>query len=166
MKYNMQTLPNTILKVYLAGFIEPSVIDQCKSWRKEIRGHYENWKGIGSYGIAFIDPTVGEVFDNSSDFVLPSTAIVSKDLLSIQRSDLLLANLDNFGCKREPYGTIMEIAMAWQLQKPIITITNNPVYISHPFIKTMSSIIVSTTKELLDNKILNIYFKSINGANY
>lgn len=47
----MDTIP---IKVYLAGYIQGSVMEECKAWRKKIREHYMNWKNNMEYPVIFL----------------------------------------------------------------------------------------------------------------
>ena len=138
-------------------------------WRKKVRDYYENYKGA-RYPIEWLDPlNSGEL-----DFIdekglksnLPRNAIVQKDLLSIEKADMIVANLDTFGEARPPIGTICEIAIAWYMRKPIILITNEENYKEHSFLSYFASIIAKDVDELLSQKYINIFFKSMNSAIY
>ena len=158
------------MSVYLAGYIEKSVIDQCIAWRKKIRTTYDNWKGVERYPIIFLDPCNGEDWNeiaiNGNNKKIPDHAIVSKDRMCVNNADLIIANMDTFGQTRPPIGTISEIVWASEFHKPIITITDDPLYENHPFIKTFTSWYVKSVDELLDEKIINQFYKSWTTAIY
>ena len=157
------------MKIYLAGFINGTVLDKCIAWRKQIREHYENYKGA-RYPIDFLDPLNSGELDNIDakglTSNLPRNAIVQKDLLSIENADMIIANLDTFGESRTPTGTICEIAIAWYLRKPIILISNETNYTQHPFLSYFASMIVKDVEELLSQKYVNVFFKAVNSAQY
>jgi len=157
------------MKVYLAGYINSSVMEQCVGWRKKIRQHYESWPG-GKYPVDFLDPINGEDFTcikNEGLYgVMPPHAIVHKDYTAIEKSDLIVANMNTFGQTRSPAGTICELAWAWQMHKAIVLITDENSYINHPFINYFASWIVSSVEDLLEKKIINQFYKAWNPAQY
>jgi nucleoside 2-deoxyribosyltransferase len=129
---------------------------------------------------------------------IPPNMIYDKDLLSVKTADVIVANMDDFfeedlheyqwttsddisslGAKniklrkkienrRENIGTIMEVAWALYLQKPVILIVpsrRKEIYEKHPFSKR-ASVIVESVEQLLNEKWLNILYKSISSATY
>ena len=160
-----------MMKIYLAGYIQGSVIEQCTSWRKKIREPYSNWKGTGkSYPIVWLDPLNGEEFGEISPDglkgVMPPHTIVHKDYKCVEICDLIIVNMDTFGQDRPLTGTICELAWGWQLHKPIIMITDEDKYRIHPFLEYFASWIVSSVDEMLDKKIINQFYKAIHSAQY
>ncbi len=157
------------MRVYLAGYICGTKLKECIEWRKRIRDYYESYKGV-RYPIDWLDPLNSGELDNIDDkglkSNLPRNAIVQKDLLSIENADILIANLDTFGEERPPIGTICEIAIAWYMRKPIILITNQENYIEHPFLSYFASMVVKDVDELLSQKYVNLFYKSIVSARY
>ena len=95
-----------ILYVYLAGRIAGNCMEQCIAWRKQIRGHYKNYeyneetKEFVSFPIAFFDPlNSGE--SKTADKLgltshIPSNLIYHKDLLSVERADVIVANVEDY----------------------------------------------------------------------
>lgn len=68
--------------------------------------------------------------------------------------------------RRENIGTVMEVAWALLLNKPVILIVpekRKEMFKKHPFTKR-ASVIVSSVDQLLEEKWLNILYKSIAGA--
>lgn len=61
---------------------------------------------------------------------------------------------------------MFELAWAWEHHKPIIMITQDEYYKKHPFCMHVVSNFVETVDELLDQKIINFYFKGWNNALY
>lgn len=158
--------PNHIV-CYLAGFIANDVMDKCVGWRNQIINHYTNWKGAGlPYPIVFLNPLNGEDFSKISGDGLkgcfPPNAIFWKDYKSIEKSDIIIANMDTFGMSRAPIGTISELTIAWMLKKPIILITNNDTYKNHPFISYFTCWQIETVEELLEKKVINKFYKAWN----
>jgi hypothetical protein len=157
------------MKIYLAGFIQGTVIDQCYGWRKRIREYYNHYHGK-RYPITWIDPLNGEDFAEISPDglkgVMPPHTIVHKDYTSVQICDLVVVNMDTFGQSRPLTGTICELAWAWDKHKPIVMITDEPNYKFHPFLEYFASWIVPTVDELLDKKIINEFYKAWHSAQY
>lgn len=105
-----------ILYIYLAGRICGEHIDKCLKWRQDIINHYKNYKKeseviqteLGpqertyytSYPISFLCPlNSGEA--NSVDksgltSKIPPNLIYDKDLLSVQKADVIVANMEDF----------------------------------------------------------------------
>jgi len=159
------------LVIYLAGYIQGSVINQCISWRKRIREYYQNWKGTGiDYPLIILDPLNGENFNEISPDGLkgcfPPNAIVHKDYVCIEKSDLIICNTDTFGQNRPLIGTIYELAWAYEKRKPVIMITNDMVFEQHPFITNTVSWYVKSVEELLEKKIINEFYKAWHSAEY
>lgn len=162
------------ITIYLAGYIHAGnkkVFKKCISWRKQIVDYYENWKGNHDYPIIFLDPLNSKEYEKiSSDGTtikgIDSNAVIHRDYQCVIKSDLIIANLDTFGMKRVPFGTISEIAWAWDHKKPVIIISSDNVYRKHPFSKYFASVIVKNVEELLERKIINYFFKGWNSARY
>jgi nucleoside 2-deoxyribosyltransferase len=194
------------MKVYLAGRIAGDCIDKCLGWRRQIINHYRDYKNSGeSYPISFLDPlNSGEsesVDAKGLTSKIPPNLIYDKDILSVEHSDVIVANMDDFfeegiehilypqetylnGIKnlniedsfdflrekilnrRENMGTHWELAIAHYLKKPIILIVperRREIFEKHPFTKK-ASVIVTSVDQLLEEKWLNILYKSIAGA--
>ena len=76
--------------------------------------------------------------------------IMTRDKLDVMRSDALLVNLLTAPLKPS-LGTIMEIAWADFMQKPIIVaMTEDNVHFKHPMIRMACSMIVPTLEEAID----------------
>jgi hypothetical protein len=89
-----------VMACYLAGRICGEHIDKCLAWRKKIVEHYKNYKGKGAYPIAFLDALNSKEADSIDKLGLTSTIppnmIWDKDILSIHKADVIVANLDDF----------------------------------------------------------------------
>jgi len=160
------------VKIYMAGYMAGSVLDQCLEWRLKIREHYENWKGFHKYPIDFLDPFNGPELDTIDGKGLkssiPSNAIFQGDKMSVKECDLMVANLDTFGQDRPMIGTFFELGWCTAFDKPFILIlpeSYREVAENHPFLKQASAIFFSVD-EFLQSKILNYYYKRIVSANY
>jgi nucleoside 2-deoxyribosyltransferase len=158
------------MKIYLAGLIHGSVINECKLWRRTIVNHYNNWKNSGKmYGnISFLDPCNGEeqVSQDGLSSNLPAKVIFDKDYNSVKNCDLLIANMNNFGVSRPLIGTTMEVAFAYEFHKPVILITDQEVYRKHPFFTSIVSWYFNDINEMLNTKAIQLFFKSWVNVNY
>lgn len=89
-----------ILYVYLAGRIAGNAIDKCLGWRQEIVEYYKNYKGRGTYPIAFLDPLNSKESDSVDQqgltSAIPPNLIYDKDLLSVDRADVVVAMMDDY----------------------------------------------------------------------
>lgn len=113
-----------VMYVYLAGRIAGNCMDKCVGWRQKIVEHYKNYKVIQreaasspnyigekpkilsgeadyySYPIAFLDPlNSGE--SKTADKLgltshIPANLIYDKDLLSVNRADVVVANVEDY----------------------------------------------------------------------
>lgn len=164
------------MRIYLAGFINNEVMDQCIAWRKNLRNHYHNYKGQ-VYPITWLDPCNGEadanvnLKDEGLKSNIPAKLIMYRDYISVVKmADLIIANMDTFGRQRYPVGTIMEVAWAWEHHKPVIVVDpasdEDSVWAKHPMFSTATAFRVKSVDELIQNKTINFLFKGWNSAIY
>jgi len=155
-----------MFKIYLAGYITGSVLDQCIAWRKKLREYYV----MKDWNITWLDPLNGHYIESITDDGLACKIdgqnLIHRDYQSVIQSDLVVANLDTFGATRPLTGTICELAWAWEHHKPIIIISTDPYYTNHPFIKYFASSYVTSVEELIEKKLINYFFKGQNQAVY
>jgi hypothetical protein len=89
-----------ILTVYLAGRIAGDCIDKCLKWRQDIIAHYRNYKGRGAYPIVFLDALNSKEADSIDSkgltSAIPPNLIYDKDLLSVERADVVVAMMDDY----------------------------------------------------------------------
>lgn len=105
-----------VLYVYLAGRISGNCIEQCLEWRYKIVNHYKNYKpiyktnrvipdqedliGYESYPISFLDALNSKEADSIDALgltsAIPPNLIYSKDLLSVKRADVIVANVEDY----------------------------------------------------------------------
>lgn len=89
-----------IMYVYLAGRIAGNCIDKCLGWRKQIIDYYADYKGKGGYPIAFLDALNSKESDSVDKLGLtssiPSNLIFDKDILSVEKADVIVANMDDY----------------------------------------------------------------------
>ena len=161
---------NNELVCYLAGTMRGDCQEQCMGWRKQVRDYYANWKDTGrKYPISFLDPYNGIDEKLSNDGIksdVPKNLIVHADCACIRNSDLVVANMNTFKKGRAPIGTISEVALAWEYKKAVVMITDDPVYINHPFMAYFTSWQVNTVEEMLEQKVLNQFYKRWHSAQY
>lgn len=88
------------LYVYLAGRIAGDCIDKCLGWRHQIVDYYRNYKGKGAYPIIFLDALNSKEADSIDakglTSAIPPNLIYQKDLLSVERADVIVANMEDY----------------------------------------------------------------------
>lgn len=88
------------LYVYLAGRIAGDCIDKCLTWRHQIVDYYRDYKGKGAYPIIFLDALNSKESDSIDakglTSALPPNLIYDKDLLSVKRADVVVANVEDY----------------------------------------------------------------------
>jgi nucleoside 2-deoxyribosyltransferase len=158
------------MKIYLAGAINPKTIEQCKEWRSKIKNHYNNYKGQKYPISAWLDPLNGEEyldikindFENKELKGNTANIILYKDYKSVIAADLIICNTDTFGSERPLIGTLFELAWAWEHHKPVVVIDSNNLLRDYPF--TQSFIFYNSVEEMLNKKVINLFFKSWNDS--
>lgn len=112
-------------KIYLAGPITGCNWGESEDWR-------DSFKKLDLPGIQGFSPLRGKEYlksettiaDNYSNTVMSSAkAIMTRDSFDVFSADAILVNFQ--GAKRVSIGTVMEIAWAWQLRKPVIAIVDD-----------------------------------------
>lgn len=157
-----------MFSIYLAGYINDKKLKECSGWRKQIVDYYR----AKSYPIVWLDPLNGKNFgrihtDGLSAQGLTPRAIFDGDMLSLSKSDLIIANLDKFGEERDMTGTISEMAIAhYHFRTPIVTITTEAQYKHHPFIIAFTSEFCDSVEQLLETKRINYYYKRTVNCQY
>ncbi len=153
-------------KIYLAGYISGKKLEECTFWRKQISMHYRAL----DWDIMFLDPLNGKELETIDEEGLhssiPGKALVHRDYKCVSEADLIIANMNTFGCTRPSIGTTYELAWAWTLRKPVIMITEDENYIKHPFTIDTYSIVVKNVDELISKKYINYFFKGTVNAKY
>jgi nucleoside 2-deoxyribosyltransferase len=135
-----------MFKVYLAGYIHDKVMDQCVGWRNKIKEIFNHDPRLG-----FLDPLDGQEIHQitKSGLICPiaGSFLVARDRFSVDRADIVVANLCRFGESRVPIGTLFEICWAAERKIPIIVITDEDQFHLHPFMITYASVIVENIDE-------------------
>lgn len=145
--------------VYLAGGIANLTGAQVINWRIEaaaalaqrdiesldpMRAKRHRWKQDSKVSANFHDyATAGAFFT--------SKGIMTRDFNDVKRCDALLVNL--LGLEKPSLGTIMELAWAFNLQKPAVVAieeTGNP-HDNHPMIHEAMPFRVTTLDEAIDS---------------
>jgi nucleoside 2-deoxyribosyltransferase len=90
--------------------------------------------------------------------------IFEKDYWAIQKSDLIIANMNTFSESRPPIGSICEVAITGIQQKPIIMITDEKIYRENPFFKRFVSCWASSVEEVIEKKMINFLYKAWHSA--
>jgi nucleoside 2-deoxyribosyltransferase len=89
-----------IMYVYLAGRICGEHIDKCLAWRHQIVDYYKNYKGKGVYPISFLDALNSKESDSIDQkgltSAIPPKLIFTKDILSVQKADVVVANMNDY----------------------------------------------------------------------
>ena len=138
--------------VYLAGPISGCTFEGCTSWRD-----YAITK-LSAHKIKGLSPMRGKeylasekIIDGAySDFVLScSRGVMTRDRFDTSRCDVLLVNL--LGATKVSIGTVMEVAWANLLQKPVIAIIEPTSNVhDHPMIQEAIGFRVQTVDQALD----------------
>lgn len=126
--------------VYLAGLISTDHRTSLE-WREEAAYR------LSEKGLSVLSPLRGKDFSYSQDGGITIDDIagaqsttkdcVMRDYNDIIRAGVLLVNLNTWGSTRPMVGTLMELAWAWQLRKPVVAVCGKDDYLmrEHPFIK-------------------------------
>jgi nucleoside 2-deoxyribosyltransferase len=133
--------------VYCAGPITGLNYNETVNWRQEIADKFSNH-------IKAISPMRGKhylkdrtsISDSYSEFVLSSQkGITTRDRNDVMRCDVLLVNF--LGAEKVSIGTVMEIAWADMMRKPIVLVMNDKNIHDHAMIREVSGFIVSSMDE-------------------
>lgn len=136
--------------LYLAGPITGLSWDQCVGWRKQVT------QELGEF-IDCFSPLrhkdylnqVIEIKDVHEEHIMSSQrAIFARDMFDVSRCGGLFVNF--LGAKRISIGTVMEIAVGWQLRKPIIVIMEDNNIHQHSMLREASPFLVKTLDDGID----------------
>ena len=146
--------------VYLAGPIAGCDRGEANDWRKDIQARFID--GIVGISPLRCEPLIKKRYDDPKEFAEgkgqykdvrfgTASAINGKNYLDTVSADLVLAYLSREMNERRPsYGTVMEIAWAIAMHKPIILVSDDPYLINHPLISENVSWIVDNFDDALD----------------
>ena len=143
-------LMNKEYLIYCAGPITGLSYDNTVGWRDYVGSKLpENIKAISPMrGKTYLlDKT--SIDDCYNDIILSSQkGITTRDRNDVFRCDLLLANL--LGTEKVSIGTVMEIAWADSLRKPIVLIMESKNIHDHAMVREVSGFIVKTLDEAIE----------------
>lgn len=135
------------MKVYLAGPITGGSYGEVTDWRDNTR------KTLWESSISGLSPMRGKsylskeerVADSYADHTMASiNGINVRDFNDVKRSDAVLVNF--IGCTRVSIGTVMEIAWARAMQKPVVIVMDKDNMHDHSML-TFGNIVVPTLDE-------------------
>jgi nucleoside 2-deoxyribosyltransferase len=137
-----------VSKVYLAGPITGTSYDGCTDWREYVQSQLPpSIEGVspmrGKDHLRGVESIKGY---GEHPFSTPK-GITTRDRFDVTRCDAILVNFD--GAQRVSIGTVMEIAWADMLRKPIVVVMgeDNPHY--HAMIREAAGFIVPTLDEAI-----------------
>lgn len=122
------------MQIYLAGPVDPALLDECLSWRRDTA------LALAKLGIETRDPTRGGNHPQPrkdgtlGGFPVSAAHLVARDKADIRGSDLLLVYWPAASEKRG-IGTIMEIALAGQWQLPVLLVDPGAHITGHPWVQ-------------------------------
>lgn len=146
--------------IYLAGPICGCDSGEANDWRTYVSDQLrDNIIGVSPLRR---EPMVGKVYPLSSDDPKFNTvrAIKAKNELDTRSCDLVLAYLPkHMNDKRPSYGTIVEMAWAYMLGKPVMLVTDDPYLKEHPLTSSISSWILEDLDQAVDtiNETMGVY---------
>lgn len=124
------------MKVYLAGPINGCTDEEAKDWREWVKANAP---------FQTIDPMRRDYRGREDQFV---KEIVELDKLDILQADLILVNYD-----KPSVGTSMEILFAWMNQKPIVVVAGVDTVIS-PWLRYHASAILPSFGQAITRSLL------------
>ncbi len=133
--------------LYLAGPITGVSFDGCTDWREYVSGRLPaHIKGVSPMrGKKYLSKEK-EVKDAYEDQPLSSSkGITCRDRFDTGRCDMLFVNF--LGATKASIGTVMEIAWADMLRKPIVVVMEKDNIHSHSMIRESVGFIVPTLDE-------------------
>lgn len=123
---------NEIRNVYLAGPIEGCDDSEINDWRNKADGILE---GMSANRVRGISPFRAQEkkYDGTHDY---AKAIIAKNFYDSKKCEAILAYLPKeINERRHSYGTTMEIAWFYMMQKPIFLVTDDAHLTWHPIIR-------------------------------
>jgi nucleoside 2-deoxyribosyltransferase len=128
--------------LYMAGPITGCTYDGAVNWRNLFASMLPE--------VNCISPMRSKAFLEQDGILGPcgqhplttEQGIFTRDLYDVRRCDLLIANFLNCPCVS--IGTVFEIAIAYELHKPIITIMEKENIHVHPFIEAAQGFTTSS----------------------
>lgn len=138
--------------VYLAGPIGGCDAAEAQEWRAYAERVLD---GSNIQGISPLrcEPIMGERYSNHNADPMFGTmrAIGSKNVFDVRNCDLTLVYLPRNLNERKPsYGSIIELAWAHILGKPVILVTDDPTLVDHPVVNACAGWVLGTLDEGLE----------------
>lgn len=140
-------------RIYLAGPITSLTESQASGWRRNAADYFAKFNiecfspMRDTKSLPENTPICGQT-EYGCTFTT-SKGVMSRDYFDVKRADLIFVNF--LGSKQTSIGTVMEVAWAWQMQKPIVVVANDDDYhINHLMMKEAISIRVATLVEGMD----------------
>lgn len=116
-------------KIYLAGLI-------ATDYPESLERREEAERRLIHFDV--LSPMRGKknLKDESGDGGVTSVSMTAKDIIlrdynDVLAADIVLVNLNTFGCPRPLFGTIFEPAWVWQLRKRCVAICDGGNYLMH-----------------------------------
>jgi nucleoside 2-deoxyribosyltransferase len=137
--------------VYLAGPIEGCNTSEILDWRQNAFDCFtSNVQGINPFRAE------EDVKSNES-----AKRVITKNYMDTQMCDGILAYLPKeFNDRRPSYGTVMEIAWGFSLQKPVWVVSDDDFVHGHPLI-SQSSMMFREMDDAIDH--INVLFGEYDG---
>jgi len=138
--------------IYLAGLISTD-FPESLAWRERVIPQLE------AAGFEVRTPLAGKknLKSESKDGGITSTqttnrAIVLRDRRDVREADIILANLEVFGCPRPSIGTYCELAWAYDDRTPVVAAVADDNYLlhNHPFLSEFVTKYCATLSDALD----------------
>lgn len=140
--------------VYLAGPILNTTNAEANDWRRDVDIRLgDSGEAIVAISPLRCEPLHGEKYTANYPDARFGTAraISSKNKYDIRACDLVLAYLPKPPPGRhQSFGTIIEIAWADMLGKPVIVVTDDPEVLEHPVINACAGWLLGTLDEGLE----------------
>ena len=138
--------------VYLAGPIMGCNQAEANDWRIAVAAQLEaaDIRGVSPLRC---EPLIGERY--SAQYADPlfgtARAIGSKNVFDVRQCDMTLAFLPAFANKMRPsYGTVIEIAWAHILGKPVVVVSDDPFILEHPVISACAGWILPNLDDAVE----------------
>jgi nucleoside 2-deoxyribosyltransferase len=144
--------------IYLAGAIAGCDKGEANDWRDDVRAKLAQHGIIGISPLR-CEPMVGKRYELNYEDPKFGTkqAIAAKNELDVRTCDLTLVYLPKALNDRRPsYGTIIELAWARILNKPVILVTDDPYLINHPLTSYCARWILPTLDDAME-VIVGVY---------
>lgn len=133
--------------IYCAGPITGTSYDDTVNWREKIKEMLpENIEAISPMrGKAFLKNEKSVLDSYETNVLTSQKGITTRDRNDVIRCDLLIVNLLN--AKKVSIGTVMEIAWADMLRKPIVLIMEKDNIHNHSILRETAGFIVTNIDE-------------------